>query len=203
MAYYIGYMTHNPYEAEKRYLARTGCQPTVIVARPEFVLDKSHPLVRRCNNGAASILLVTHLLNPDQIQDGKHLSLRHSIEEVENEKARTSKDNIIPKHGRGRPSAFESLCPHCGSPIERFEQLGYWYGWAIGIEPPYWEELRQYVFRRDDYSCQKCRKKLPMPDLRCHHLQPKEEGGTDSSRNLTTLCGECHVDEHPIFPEEK
>lgn len=203
MAQYIGYSTHDPYQAERKYLRRTGCQPTVIVCRPEFVLSKSHPLVRYSNNGGASILLVTHLLNPDDILSGKHSSSNCSIEKAEIAKPRMPQDNLIPKHGRGRPSALESICPHCGGLIERFDQLGFWYGWAIGIEPPYWEELRQHVFRRDDYSCQKCRRRLPMLDLRCHHIQPKEEGGTDSSKNLVTQCYYCHADERPIFPEER
>lgn len=83
-----------------------------------------------------------------------------------------------------------------------FEKLGHWYGWAQGIEPIYWEALRLYVLRRDRFTCQKCYRKLLPSELRCHHVIRKEDGGTDSARNLITLCAECHLDEHPIYAEE-
>jgi len=98
---------------------------------------------------------------------------------------------------------MRDFLPHCHGPIQDFESLGYWYGWAFGIIPPYWEELRLYVFRRDNYTCSKCHKLFPPPMLSAHHIVRKEDGGEDGSRNLITLCNICHEDDKPIFEDEQ
>lgn len=209
MTNYIGYSTHDPYEAEAAYVKRTGESPTVIVCRHEYALTKEHPLVRRCNNAGAGMLMVSHLIDPGEIHDGVHLSttarrleVERSIAQAEYEKALVDAEDKIPIHAPGRPSARNAFCPHCQGEIKNFEDLGFWYGWQLGIEPPYWATLRIYVFRRDKYTCQSCGRRLPPLELRCHHIEPKETGGTDSSRNMRTLCGKCHLDEHPVMPEE-
>ncbi len=94
------------------------------------------------------------------------------------------------------------MCPHCEGKINDFEHLGYWYGWGLGIEPPYWQELKLYVFRRDDFTCQECHKKFATNLLIAHHIQRKEDGGIDSAKNLQTMCVYCHPDTKPVYDEE-
>ena len=198
---FFGYDTDDPYLAERLYKKRFGIEPTVIIARPEMVV-KSHPLLVRSNHGCAGGLLVTHFIQPKQVTNGNHRLHDGFIVGAKSDHRLPVKEEI-PKSKRGRPSHPEASCPHCGNDITSFERLGHWYGWALGIEPIYWEALRKYVFHRDRYTCHDCEKKLPPSELRCHHVVAKEIGGSDSARNLRTLCADCHLDEHPIYPDEE
>lgn len=59
-------------------------------------------------------------------------------------------------------------------------------------------ELRQMVFERDDYTCQKCNKKGGA--LNCHHIEgirwePLESADID---NCMTVCKKCHIKVHQI-----
>lgn len=208
METYRGYITHDPKEAIQEYKERFGVKPTILLIRPDFQIEGGvHPLIVRSRFGMANGILATHLLNREELQ---HLqdSLAIfksglSLEEPDTlfGEISTAPRKIPKKRGKGRPAHKGGPCPHCGNAITNFEVLGFWYGWQFGIVPPYWDRLRLYVFQRDDYTCQTCRRRLPVGLLRCHHRQPKEEGGPDSARNLVTLCGDCHADEHPIMPE--
>lgn len=93
-------------------------------------------------------------------------------------------------------------CPFCQLKV-RPEALGFWGGWAEGKKPPYWQELRLYVFRRDKYKCRVCHRKFTSSELVAHHVIPKEEGGTDSAANLITVCHACNPDDKPIYPDEE
>lgn len=74
-----------------------------------------------------------------------------------------------------------------------FESLGCWPGWSKGEFPPYWRRLTEEVFKRDDGKCQFCGQPACIEDRVAHHIQPKEEGGVDAIRNLTTLHDNpCH-----------
>ena len=67
---------------------------------------------------------------------------------------------------------------------------------------------RNHMFRRDDYTCQKCgevhrvvnENGIPLPttdgELDLHHKIPVSKGGTDSPDNLITLCRTCHKEWH-------
>jgi hypothetical protein len=77
-----------------------------------------------------------------------------------------------------------------------FYGLEYWEGWEEGKFPPYWEELRRFVFRRDKYRCQSCGLHFWGPDLDAHHVIPWQHGGTDSAANLITVCEPCHDELH-------
>lgn len=57
--------------------------------------------------------------------------------------------------------------------------------------------LCNFVFRRDEFSCQACfrtRYKLSQVGLflTAHHVIPRIERGLDIMDNLLTLCNECH-----------
>lgn len=53
---------------------------------------------------------------------------------------------------------------------------------------------RYYVFARDNYTCQVCKKKNKI--LNTHHIVYKSHGGTDNADNLITVCNDCHSHEN-------
>ena len=53
---------------------------------------------------------------------------------------------------------------------------------------------RYYVFNRDGYTCQCCKKQNNK--LKLHHIVYKSKGGTDSADNLITVCETCHSSEN-------
>ena len=55
-------------------------------------------------------------------------------------------------------------------------------------------DVRYYVFARDNYTCQVCKKRKP--HLRTHHIVYKSNGGTNRAGNLITVCDECHTSEN-------
>lgn len=55
-------------------------------------------------------------------------------------------------------------------------------------------DVRYFVFARDNYTCQVCKKKNKI--LNTHHLIFKTEGGTDRADNLITVCTDCHTSEN-------
>lgn len=202
---YRGYSTHDVYEACGRYVKFVGHEPTIVIARPDFELVNESPIVIRSYLGAANALLVTHYIKPEEIK--KHMTHlpQHKFQKAEESKPEPVSREVYRHNNIPYRKTFEDksicACPHCGQELTDFDKLGYWYGWALGIYPSYWDDLRLYVFDRDDYICQKCGERKGQKDLRCHHIRPKEEMGVDSARNLMTLCSTCHSDEHPIFPE--
>jgi 5-methylcytosine-specific restriction endonuclease McrA len=207
MSTYRGYMTNDPAEALISYKANTGFDGTVVVIRPDFEVIADHPLLMTSRHAAANIILVSHLMTPQEIVDSEPTGLAQyenkSIfvsKSVDYSKLKADKLSV-PKHKVGRPQRQTSRCPHCKSKIEDFESLGYWYGWGLGIIPSYWEELSNYVFRRDDYTCLSCGKRFGSAFLVAHHIACKEEGGVDSAKNLQTVCVYCHQDTKPIYDD--
>ena len=53
---------------------------------------------------------------------------------------------------------------------------------------------RYYVFERDNYTCQACKKKNKI--LQTHHIIYRSKGGSDRSENLITVCIDCHTQEN-------
>jgi hypothetical protein len=56
------------------------------------------------------------------------------------------------------------------------------------------EDYRPYILRRDDFRCQACGVKPPLPadDLEVHHVLPVSKGGLDDPTNMITLCKYHH-----------
>jgi hypothetical protein len=54
---------------------------------------------------------------------------------------------------------------------------------------------RKQILHRDHFTCQSCGRRFPPTQLEVHHLLPKTQKGSDSFRNLITLCKECHFHE--------
>ena len=55
-------------------------------------------------------------------------------------------------------------------------------------------DVRYFVFARDEYTCQVCKKKNKI--LHTHHIIYRSKGGTDRADNLITVCSDCHTDEN-------
>jgi len=70
--------------------------------------------------------------------------------------------------------------------------------------PDDWDTRRKRVYRRDNYTCQKCTVKggpYGEVELHAHHQRPISKGGSHELSNLETLCRNCHENEHPFnFP---
>ena len=198
---YIAIMTSDPVKAIDAYVKKTGFDPTVLLCRPEFSIS-DHPLIAESRNAAWGVFLVSHLVNPDEVENSSVQAIYRERDEPHDKSSKNKIDHSFPKGKVGRPERPTACCPHCHGQIVNYEDLGYWYGWALGITPPYWDELREYVFKRDKYTCYECDKKFPIAFLQAHHIESKEEGGEDSARNLQTLCQDCHLDGKPIFEDE-
>jgi hypothetical protein len=54
---------------------------------------------------------------------------------------------------------------------------------------------RTAVLMRDGSMCQCCGNRFRATELEVHHVLPRVAGGSDSTRNLITLCIPCHMDE--------
>lgn len=55
-------------------------------------------------------------------------------------------------------------------------------------------DVRYFVFARDNYTCQVCKKQNKI--LNAHHLLYKSKGGSDRADNLITVCTDCHSSEN-------
>ncbi|MHA2343487.1 MAG: HNH endonuclease [Candidatus Hodarchaeales archaeon] len=58
-------------------------------------------------------------------------------------------------------------------------------------------ELRQLVFKRDEYECQRCKSII---SLHCHHITGVEQNPIESADldNCITLCKKCHKWAHTL-----
>lgn len=66
---------------------------------------------------------------------------------------------------------------------------GYQNGQCVG-----YYDVRYFVFARDKYTCQVCKKQNQI--LHTHHILYKSKGGTDRADNLITVCSDCHTSEN-------
>lgn len=56
-------------------------------------------------------------------------------------------------------------------------------------------DVRYYVFDRDSYTCQVC-KKGKEKILQTHHIIFRSKGGSNRPNNLITVCTDCHTSEN-------
>lgn len=96
---------------------------------------------------------------------------------------------------------YYNLLPKCNLSIEvgkfnmakminpEIEGIDYQQGEAFGFY-----NTRYYVFARDNYTCQVCKKKDKV--LHTHHVLYKSKGGSDRAENLATICDDCHTHEN-------
>ncbi|MBZ5752559.1 RNA-guided endonuclease IscB [Metabacillus rhizolycopersici] len=57
-----------------------------------------------------------------------------------------------------------------------------------------YHDVRYFVFARDQYTCQVCKKKGGI--LNTHHIVYRSHGGSDRADNLITVCTDCHTHEN-------
>lgn len=93
--------------------------------------------------------------------------------------------------GEGRFYCSDSCklaCPIWG-------QIKYPRGYAPSSSREVQPELRKLVFKRDDYTCQKCGS---TEHLHCHHIDPVVFNPVESADidNCITLCANCHGEAH-------
>jgi len=73
------------------------------------------------------------------------------------------------------------------------------------------QKERDFILRRDNYTCKNCLRKLDKKSLHIDHIIPYSKGGTKNPKNLQVLCIECNMlkKEHqfnlkkPSFTREK
>lgn len=97
---------------------------------------------------------------------------------------------------------YYNLLPKCNLSIEvgkfdmakminpEIEGTDYQQGEAFGFY-----NTRYFVFARDNYTCQVC-KKSKDKILHTHHVLYKSKGGSDRAENLATVCDDCHTHEN-------
>lgn len=62
--------------------------------------------------------------------------------------------------------------------------------WNGRLEWKKWREIRESIFKRDNYTCQYCGETEKR--LECDHIHPVARGGSNDPENLTTACYECN-----------
>lgn len=62
------------------------------------------------------------------------------------------------------------------------------------IKEPISKEMREFIYNRDDYTCQLCYRSWR--DVYCHHIDPQ---GSANDDNLITLCNACHEIIHRLL----
>jgi ATP-dependent DNA helicase RecQ len=62
-------------------------------------------------------------------------------------------------------------------------------------EEAVWQQVREAVLRRENWSCQVCGATRPTP-LHVHHRIPRHAGGRDEVSNCITLCDGSHAGHH-------
>lgn len=84
-----------------------------------------------------------------------------------------------------------------GIPRPDFSGENHW-NWRGGIsetkrlDDVIWNNIRFSVYKRDNWTCQKCFKHC-REDIQCHHRIPWRVSHDDSIENLITLCIPCHT----------
>lgn len=81
--------------------------------------------------------------------------------------------------------------PWCATEIEK-----------LFTRPPrvWWNELRNEVFERDNYTCTYCGQ--IGGELEWDHIIPASRGGHAILENLTTACKPCNREKRNLTPEE-
>jgi hypothetical protein len=64
-----------------------------------------------------------------------------------------------------------------------------------------YDNVRAYVFERDNYTCQICKKKDGI--LQTHHIIQRKDNGSDRPDNLVTVHKNCHDDFHKGLIQHK
>lgn len=99
---------------------------------------------------------------------------------------------LTEKHDPGPYPSGPSFSSGSGIPTRVPVVLGRWCNYAAHVPKEY---DRRPILERDGYTCQCCGKRGNPSELEVHHVRPRAVGGTNSPRNLITLCIPCHMKE--------
>lgn len=61
--------------------------------------------------------------------------------------------------------------------------------------PSDWDSRRKKVYKRDNHTCQNCKRKggtVNGVELHAHHVVPVSKNGSHDLTNLITVCADCH-----------
>lgn len=75
--------------------------------------------------------------------------------------------------------------------LESYQKSGIQIAMEYYQQVLYQSHIRKLVLERDKYTCQKCGAEAPSK-FHIHHIEKREEGGTDHLDNLITVCPKCH-----------
>lgn len=95
----------------------------------------------------------------------------------------------------------KGYCVECGKKLEGKQRLycsGKCERTFYSKHVKVWSIIREEIFKRDGYICQKCGAKVLTYGLEkraeCDHIVPVSLGGAEFDKsNLQTLCHECHA----------
>jgi len=93
-----------------------------------------------------------------------------------------------------------------GKKCPKISGKNHW-NWQGGITPESmkrttdlkWKELVKIIYKRDNWTCQKCGLHIHDSNISCHHIIPFSVCKTDDPNNLITLCRSCHGKEDYKF----
>ena len=63
------------------------------------------------------------------------------------------------------------------------------------LYPLNWNRLRYALFKKHNYTCERCGR-YAKEDLHLHHIIPVKSGGSHNESNLQVLCSDCHYEIH-------
>lgn len=101
------------------------------------------------------------------------------------------------------------VCPVCGEDFEAFYDSRIYCSpicsskartQRANITPKEWDELREFILERDNFTCQDCGFFSLTIGMAVHHKQQLIHGGDNKPENLITLCNKCHRKKHHIKP---
>jgi len=115
------------------------------------------------------------------------LSVRHRIAALKQDPAgRTC--------GEGRFYCSENCKTSCPTYRQRKYPKGFKHATSREVNP----HLRQMVFERDNWSCQKCDNTIEEIELHCHHMDPVAQNPMfqNDMDSCISLCKGCHKETH-------
>ena len=121
----------------------------------------------------------TDYWHPPSVQS----KVNHNIKWIERMRSVVPEAKVIIELGKFDPQKLKD---------PTIEGVGYQQGELYG-----WENRRMYVFSRDNYTCQVCKRKRDVDGkrlkLQAHHIIYRSLGGSDRVDNLLTVCTYCHT----------
>ena len=108
---------------------------------------------------------------------------------------------------QGRANHSTRICPTCQSSFRPFAKTHIYcssscqreqYQIIKGFKTTryQWENLREFILERDNYTCQDCGAFQMDIGLEAHHIKPLFRCGANTPQNLISLCHKCHKKRH-------